>query len=201
MFDKLSSSNTVLLVVDKQLSYTGDNQVIERLRGSTQPNAFTDILPKIDNFIEKCRAKNVEVVWAKMIEDPELSPPNIATKMRLTDTPSISNPSHPDFEFNGLAPNPDEKVITKKYYDAFAQTDLSAYLQSKGIENVIIVGGYASRCILATTFGANGYGYNVVIVKELVANPASTADEVPFALNIIDSILGYVVDEKDLVIT
>lgn len=199
VLDNLSVNSTALLVVDKQISYTANNQVLDKLLDS-KANQFNALVLNIDGFINLCRSKGIEVIWTKMIEDVDLSPLNISTKMKTDNTPTISSPKSKSFDFNGLGPNQNEKVIIKKYYDAFAQTDLDAYLKTKVIINIIIVGGYASRCVLGTAFGANGHDYNVVVVKDLVGNPGRLSDEVPSALAIINSILGYTVSKKDLVL-
>lgn len=198
--NNLNASRTALLVVDKQISYTVNNQVFSELH-SSKINPFNALLPKIDNFIQLCRSKGIEVIWTQMIEDVDLSPPNIRSKMKTGNTPTISSPNTKSFDFNGLGPSKDEKVIIKKYYDAFAQTDLDMYLKAKGIKDVIIVGGLTSRCVLGTAFGANGHDYNVMVIKDLVGNPDRLSDEVPAALAIINSILGYAILEKDLALS
>jgi nicotinamidase-related amidase len=186
----LLSQNVALLVIDKQVSYTTDNPITGRVLGN-DTNPFEALIPKIDAFIERCRSKNIEIIWTQMIEDVEQSPKNIREKMQADGTPTISDPNSERFQINGLKPESGEKVIVKKYYDAFAQTDLDAYLKAKGVDTVILVGGYASRCVLGTAFGANGHDFNVIIVRDLVGVPDRFASEVPSTLSITDSILGY----------
>ncbi|HSX18107.1 MAG TPA: isochorismatase family cysteine hydrolase [Candidatus Saccharimonadales bacterium] len=195
--DNLGPVNTALLVIDKQISYTTNNRVFGK-PPNNKVNPFNNLVPKIDSFIRLSRSKGLEVIWTQMIEDVELSPPNIRNKMKADNTPTISSPNSKNFDFNGLGPDNDEKVIIKKYYDAFAQTDLDVYLKTKGVKKVIIIGGFTSRCVLGTAFGANGHGYNVIVVSDLTGNPAGLSDEVPVALGIINSVLGYTVLEKDI---
>jgi nicotinamidase-related amidase len=175
-----------------------DDEPLARLKNSTT-NEITAAIPRIDSFIDYCREKNVPVIWTQMIESPELSPENIANKMRSGNTPAISSPGTPGFDFLGQIPKPNDKVIIKKYYDAFAETDLFEYLSSHSVVNVIIVGGYTSKCILGTSFGANNHGLNVYIPTELVSNVDSELNEAAVALEIIDGVLGYVVSVNDII--
>ena len=186
-----------LLVIDKQNAYTKSNEFLVRFPGN-KSSPFDEILPKVDSFIKLCRTRNILIVWTRMIEDPDSSPTNIAQLMKASDAPTISREGSKSFEINGLKPRRNEKVITKQYYDAFSSKELVEYLQSKGIDTVILVGGFASRCILATAFGANSHNYNLIVAKDLVGNPDRIADELPIALQITESILGRVLDSKDI---
>lgn len=186
---KITAKKTSLLVIDKQKSYLSTSAVYPFSESETEVEA---IVAEIDNFIKWCRSKGIEIVWTKMIESKVQSPRNIAEKMKNTETKEISVEGSRNFEFIGIGPEDKEKVIVKKYYDAFAGTGLGSYYKSKGIENVIIVGGYASRCVLASSFGANGRGLNIYITPTLVVNPLHLDREKESMLDIVNIILGYV---------
>ncbi len=194
----LDTNNTAILVIDKQRGYFDRNNVFFPAH-SVDEGGLADSLKKIDSLIEQFRQISFEVAWTQMIEDLELSPKNIRDKMASSDTPSISTPTEPSFEIVGLKPKSNEKVFVKKSYDAFANQDLVNYLKFKSIENIIFVGGFASRCVLGSAFGANGKGFNVYAVEGLVVNPPRFIDELPAAFSIIDSILGYIVTKEDLI--
>ena len=65
-------------------------------------------------------------------------------------------------EFQELAP--DELVMYKPRFSAFHDTPLKGFLDSKGIDSVIIVGITFSNCVRATQFGATDNGYRVGLV-------------------------------------
>ena len=195
--DLIDKKSAALIIIDKQRGYFDRTQPLFKLlrTNSVIPRS---LVSRIDDFIKRCRAAGLPIIWTQMIEDPQMSPQNISTKMELSHTPSISRPDEDTFDFYGIGPEIEDKVIIKKYYDAFAQTDLGSYLKLTGIKTVVLVGGYASRCVLATAFGANSHGYNVFVVKELVGVPKIMSRELPVALGIINSILGYVISEKEV---
>lgn len=199
MQSQLDSNKTALIVIDKQKAYMSDDQVITRFKHTTV-KGITAAITRIDSFVNYCREKNVPVIWTQMVEDPDLSPENIANKMLASETPAISSPGTPGFEFCGQGPGPNDKVIVKNFYDAFAGTDLFDYLSSHSVKNIILVGGYVSKCVLGTSFGANSHELNVYIPRELVGNLDSELNEASVALEIIDKILGYVVSVNDIVL-
>ncbi len=178
-------NNAALLVIDKQNGYVK--------RTDRDTSKLMDTVPKIDEFILSLRDLGIPVVWTKMLENETDSPANIAEKIKQDPHKGggtfLNTPSYEIF--GKVQPSSDEKVIDKQYFDAFAKTDLAGYLKSRSVETIILVGGYTSRCILGTAYGANGHGLNVLVVSDLVGNPAEFADEGPYAIKVIDSILGY----------
>lgn len=186
----LSPDETVVIVIDKQNAYLNSDFV--GLRRFDLSENSEEILGAIDTFIDQARQKNVEVIWTQMIEDIELSPANIALKMASDNCKTISNPSNDSFKFYGrTAPADAEKVFTKYFYNAFADGSLADYLEKSGKKTVVLIGGYASRCVLATAFGANSCGLHVVIPKGLIVNQKHAENEVAVVYDICDAILGY----------
>ncbi len=198
-FNWLTPDDTALIVIDKQGSYMGNDDIISWAFKNANNN-FDRLVSDIDNFIERAHRKNIPIVWTRMVEspDPEVSPANISKKLINDQTKSISDSSMAGFDFVGDKPQAGDKVITKRFYDAFAQTGLDDYLQTLNVNNVVLVGGFTSRCVLGTAYGANGHGYNVVIASNLVGNAANFQDENEPALKIINSILGYTVDSSQI---
>lgn len=134
-----------------------------------------------------------------MIEDIEESPKNIAEVMRADEDRVEVKKDSPGFQIVGKTkPLKGENVVIKRYYDAFANTNLDEQLKLDGIESVVLVGGYASRCVLGTAYGANGHDYRIVVVRDLVVNQISNIDELSSFYKVVDAILGYAVSENDL---
>ena len=147
----LLPENTIVIVIDKQNAYL--NKDFVGLRRFDLSDNSEDILDAIDSFIEQTRQKKVEIIWTQMIEDTQLSPDNIARKMKSDNCQTISNPANNSFNFYGrTTPRSDEKVFTKYYYNSFADGSIEEYLKSSDKKTVVLIGGYASRCVLATAF-------------------------------------------------
>ena len=74
----------------------------------------------------------------------------------------------PGAEINGLvAPQKDEKIITKHFPNSFRETRLVEELP--GVEKLVIVGAMSKMCIDATARAAFDLGYQVVVVEDACA--------------------------------
>lgn len=185
-------AHTALIVIDKQYGY------FQRAGVQT-----TDLLSKvagIESFILEARSKGVAVYWTQMLENIDDSPSNIQYVMQHQGGyVELTRQGEQSFEFFGnVMPEADEEVITKKRYNAFAQTKLATQLKSRGIKTVIFVGGYGSRCVLASVIGAVDEGFRVVVPQQFVGNTDATRDEMPATFSVIGSIYGFVVDADEV---
>jgi len=72
----------------------------------------------------------------------------------------------------GLAPAPDEIVITKQYASAFFGTSLASSLTSMKIDTVLIAGVSTSGCIRATAVDACQHGFIPLVVRDAVGDRA-----------------------------
>ncbi|AYV78622.1 MAG: isochorismatase hydrolase, partial [Edafosvirus sp.] len=82
------------------------------------------------------------------------------------------------------------KIITKKYYSAFTETELHIYLIANNIKTLCVAGVATHVCILATVTDAFFHGYDVIVNENCVASkkPQSKED----ALDKIDKFYGKV---------
>jgi maleamate amidohydrolase len=77
----------------------------------------------------------------------------------------------------GLAPEPDDLVITKQYPSAFFGTSLAATLTASGVDTVILTGLTTSGCVRATCVDAISHGFIPVVVREAVGDRAAAPHE------------------------
>jgi maleamate amidohydrolase len=66
----------------------------------------------------------------------------------------------------GLAPEPDELVISKQYPSAFFGTSLASTLTAAGIDTVILTGLSTSGCVRASCVDSMSHGFRTIIVRE-----------------------------------
>ncbi len=65
---------------------------------------------------------------------------------------------------------PDEDIIEKHWASAFFGTDLSARLQHRNVDSLVITGLSTSGCVRATVLDALQHDYPVVVPREAVAD-------------------------------
>ena len=69
---------------------------------------------------------------------------------------------------DGLAVEPEDHVVVKHTYDAFYRTDLEGYLDTHGIEDLLIAGTLANVCVLHTAGSAGLRDYRPVLVTDAI---------------------------------
>ncbi|MFW0786352.1 isochorismatase family protein [Gordonia sp. CPCC 206044] len=74
----------------------------------------------------------------------------------------------------GLTPNEDEMLITKKYPSAFFGTSLSSHLTSLRADTLLIGGLSTSGCVRATTLDAMQHGFIPIVVEDAVGDRDSS---------------------------
>jgi nicotinamidase-related amidase len=62
-----------------------------------------------------------------------------------------------------------EKVIEKRFVNAFRETDLLAHLQEKGIKKLVLMGMMTHMCLEAATRAAADYGFTCTVIHDACA--------------------------------
>jgi nicotinamidase-related amidase len=68
-----------------------------------------------------------------------------------------------------VAPMTGEKVITKHFPNSFRDTDLLAYLKSKGITKLVVCGMMTDVCVISTTRAAMDLGFSNTVISDACA--------------------------------
>ena len=71
----------------------------------------------------------------------------------------------------------DEIVIVKKQASAFRGTNLNSYLNSCGVDTIVVTGTTASACVRATVEDGIADGFRPIIVKECIGDRVAGAVE------------------------
>ncbi|MDQ0088557.1 nicotinamidase-related amidase [Paenibacillus anaericanus] len=132
--------NTALLVVDVQ------NALVQ-----AQPFEIEKVISNIKRLITTCREHSVEVVYIQHNDEigDELEPNTEAWEIH-----------------SEISPNANETVINKHFNSSFKDTNLKNYLDSKGIDQLIITGLQTEYCIDTTCKVAFEYGYKLIIPEK-----------------------------------
>ena len=88
---------------------------------------------------------------------------------------------------DGLAPGPDELVISKQYASAFFGTSLAATLTAAGIDTVLLTGLTTSGCVRATCVDTMQHGFIPVVVRDACGD----RHPVPHEANLFDMDAKY----------
>jgi nicotinamidase-related amidase len=69
----------------------------------------------------------------------------------------------------GLAPQPGDLIVPKRYYSAFTQTDLDATCRVHGISQLVITGQHTDCCCRHTSYDAFLRGIELTAVSDATA--------------------------------
>ena len=200
----LEPARTALLVVDMQRGFVDPGEPME------VPSARACV-PVIRGLLDAFRGKRLPVVFTAFVYSPdvpllvgELHPehkPAAPGAPRGFGMPSSSclagSPSARVLD--ALAPRPDEPVVDKRWYDAFAGSALDGALRVRGVTSLVVTGTMTDICVLATVIGAFNREYRVTVVDDAVA---TLWPEIQRAtLDIIGRAFGRVVSSKSVIDT
>jgi len=89
-----------------------------------------------------------------------------------------------------------DHVVVKHTYDAFYRTDLEGYLDTHGIDDLLICGTLANVCVLHTAGSAGLRDYRPVVVRDALG--FIEADHREYAVEHADWLFGETVDRTDI---
>jgi nicotinamidase-related amidase len=201
---RLEPGRTALLVVDMQRGFVDAGQAME------VPPA-REVVPAIRALLDGFRAKRLPVVFTEFTYSPAV--PILVGELHPEHRPAppgaprgFGVPSSSCLEgdasartIGALAPRPDELVIRKRWYDAFAGTELDGALRARGVTSLVVTGTMTDICVLSTVVGAFNHEYRISVVADGVA---TLWPEIQRAtLDIVGRAFGRVVQSKEVLDT
>lgn len=112
------------------------------------PYEIETVIKNVTQLIDECRSNNVEVIYVQ-----HCGPEGSVLEKNTTGWEIYSK----------ISPNQGEKVVLKYFNSAFRETELQQYLQSKNLDELIIVGMQTEFCIDTSIKVGFELGYKLVI--------------------------------------
>jgi nicotinamidase-related amidase len=201
---RLEPARTALLVVDMQRGFVESGHAMEVAPAR-------EIVPVIRALLDAFRARHLPVVFTEFTYSPavpilvgELHPehrpaaPGAARGFGLPSSSCLEGDSSAR-TIGALAPRPDELVIRKRWYDAFAGTELDGALRARGVTSLVVTGTMTDICVLSTVVGAFNREYRITVVADAVA---TLWPEIQRAtLDIVGRAFGRVVQSREVLDT
>lgn len=97
---------------------------------------------------------------------------------------------------DGIPVDEHDHVVVKHTYDAFYRTDLEGYLDTHGINDLLICGTLANVCVLHTAGSAGLRDYKPVLVTDAVGYIESSHRE--YAVDHVDWLFGETVTRAEI---
>ena len=146
-----------------------------------------EILPVLRDRIKAARAAHVPVIYvcdAHAADDPEFSkmgwPPHAVAGTRGAEIVAE------------LAPTSGERIVTKKTYSSFFETELEQVLRDLRVDELVVTGCVSNICIMSAVADAALRGYRVRVPVDSVASIDAADGE--FAFRQMATVYGAIVE-------
>lgn len=185
--DRITATNTALLVIDMENDFVAAGGVQETPRGR-------EIIPNINQLIAWARKQMIPVIFTHEMHRSDRSDYGI----ELEYDPIHCLESTPGCDLvDGLAVQPsDYRIRNKRRYDCFMGTDLDLLLRCKKIENLICCGVTTHVCVMSTVYTARNLDYRVLLPQDAVA--AVSPDHQAAALLCMSDVFAYITTVDDI---
>ncbi|RZC85481.1 hypothetical protein C5167_041663 [Papaver somniferum] len=163
-------TNTALLVLDMQKDFVGPGT----------PDFGQAIIPSVIKAVDIARQRGVLVVW--VVREHDRLGRDIERFRRHmygdNKTGPVVKGSKGAELVDGLEITGDDYKLVKTRFSAFFATNLHSFLQSSGIEKLVVVGVQTPNCIRQTVFDAVSLDYkSVTVISDATAASTSAVHE------------------------
>lgn len=164
IFTELDPKKTALVVIDMQNFFF---QGVPTVQG---------IVPNINRLAKACREVGSPVIWVVSYHEPDGSTWSFRYNNFFADPRGRASTLARDAETAQLHPDldvhPDDPQLVKLRFGAMNPntSELPAYLESKGIDTLIITGTRTSICCDTTAREAMAMDYRVLFVRDATAD-------------------------------
>ncbi|HET6641467.1 MAG TPA: isochorismatase family cysteine hydrolase [Nitrososphaeraceae archaeon] len=170
--------NFGLLVVDMQNGFVSKGGSYDLLGMNTEE--YRKIIPKTKELIDFCRANLIPVFYTEAIREPSgidlltrvhrLLP---VTREERLKVPICVRGTWDAETIDEIKPANSDHVVIKRRDSAFQDTELRVWLQSEGINTLIICGVDTSICVETSLRDAFNIGYDVILISDATASGTS----------------------------
>lgn len=169
--EKVDPARVGVIVIDMQNDFCASGGFLDHLGVDLGP--IQAIVPRIRRLVDAARMHRVTVMHAYYDGDPAFfAAPMLERLERKNEAEPYCMPGTWGIEIvSELRPVDDEFIVGKHRYSAFFGTGLEMFLESKGIESLIVCGTATNNCVDGTARDAYYRGYYVVLPSDLSAAP------------------------------
>lgn len=159
-------SQAALLVIDVQNDFCHINGVQER--SGINRELIRAVVPQLKHFIQVAEAAKLPILYVRNLNDDWSVSPTWRRRNRVYVTPMCQRGTW-GAEFYEVLPRPEDAIIEKFRYSAFADTNLALYLRSRGVQTIILVGCATNVCVESTARDGFMRDLGVVVVEDCCA--------------------------------
>lgn len=211
----LDTDKTAVIVVDMQNDFGSQGGLFDRLGIDMAP--IQAVIKPIARVLKSARRMGFPIVYLKMGFQPDLSdagpvdgPNRVKHRQHIGETMQapdgresrilIRNTWNTDI-ISALQPEAEDGVIYKHRFSGFYNTELHAFLQARGIKNLIFTGCTTSVCVESTLRDAMFRDYTCLLLADCAAEPIGNEEarsNHQATLLVVERVFGWVSKSEDL---
>lgn len=164
----MTKDNTALIVIDVINSCAAEECEIPKW--NVHFKKIRKMAPGLERFVKEFRNSGSSIIFTTTTPWMKKYLPHNINELYTDPKAYYYSDDTSGFrqDFYLVKPEPTDTIIVKNTYDAFSHTNLHNILQQKGIQYIIVTGGFTDGCVLATICSGFSLGYNFVILKDLI---------------------------------
>ena len=169
-------SQPVLMIIDPQYNYCGDNrpilEQIDRWPSGAGETAWSAV-NNIKRILESARKENMAVIYTRHVQK-NLQFDGFAAKTKRNQKNYLDGSKGTEI-VSELKPRPGELVVDKNFSSAFYGTPLLSYLINLKIDTLLVTGGTTSGCVRALCVDAISRNFHVAVLEDAVFDRISVS--------------------------
>lgn len=194
--DKLAPRRSALVLIDMQNDFCAEGGYIDLVTGN-DVSAGAALVPRLQALIDAARSVDVPVIWVRADYSMDKIPPSMRVVSQARGiTAECCKPGTWGAAWFGIAPLPEDKIVTKHTYSGFANTELNDILRALKVQSVVFGGVTTQVCVESTVRDAHSAGYLCIVPHDAVASHTPSLHDA--ALTNIRFFLGDVCAAADV---
>ncbi len=203
---KIAPVHSALVVVDVQNDMCSPDGSFARMGIDVSPMA--DVVPTIAELASAAKEAGVLTIYTQVIDSDlvAISDPYYEANLGFYELHNhgLDEDGLPTWDsrpwgerfFPPIGPHPEDPIIIKHRFGAFASTRLDQILRSNGIKTLILSGVLTDVCVESTARAAIDLDYYVVVVGDCTATLTSQRQEA--SLSIMGEIIATISSLQDV---
>jgi nicotinamidase-related amidase len=183
-------TNPALIICDLQIDLCAPSGFAGKLGRDLKP--MQAILPNLKRFYQFCRKAAIPIYFTQYIARKDLSPVNVKINIDRQERARLCLLNSQGAKLYFLKPTSTDKLIQKRFFDAFAGTELKTVLKKQNVKTLIITGVRSELGVEATAKRAVAEGYTVIMVSDLIGTYGENQRFEQNLLKLFDRYYGYV---------
>ena len=186
---QLDPDRTAVVVVDMQNGFCHPD-------GSLYAPASEEAIEPVGELIDRASAAGTSLVFTRDVHPPEqFEDAHYYDEFERWGEHVVEG-SWETAIVDDLPSEDADLVVTKHTYDAFYRTELEGWLDTHGIDDLVICGTLSNVCVLHTAASAGLRDFRPVVVEDAVGY--IEADHREYSLDHADWLFGEVYSREDL---